>query len=112
MLSVAAATLPKLTAVTPVKLAPVIVTTVPPGGGPLFGATELTAGAPMYVNWSAELVVLVPPGVVTVTSARPVPAGLVAVILVSVLKVKVAAVGPKLTALAPVKLVPVMTTEV
>ncbi len=56
---------------------------------------------------------LVPEGVVTVTSTVPAPAGEVAVMLVAQLTVKlVAAVGPKLTALAPVKPVPVMVTEV
>ena len=66
------------------------------------------------MNWSAALVALVPPGVVTVTSTVPaVPAGAVAVIWVALLTVKlVAAVAPKLTALAPVKLVPVIVTEV
>jgi len=43
----------------------------------------------------------------------PVPAGEVAVIDVDELKVKpVAAVPPKLTAVTPVKLVPVMVTDV
>ena len=37
---------PKLTAVAPVKPAPVIVTAVPPAAEPLFGATEVTAGPP------------------------------------------------------------------
>ena len=56
---------------------------------------------------------LVPPEVVTVTSTVPVPAGTVAVMLVALLTVNVAAgAGPKLTALAPVKFVPVTTTEV
>ena len=54
-----------------------------------------------------------PPGVVTVTSTVPVPAGLAAVIAVSLTTVKlVAAVVPKSTAVAPVKLVPVIVTEV
>ena len=56
---------------------------------------------------------LVPPEVVTVTSTVPVPAGAVAVMLVSLLTVKVDGLdAPKFTALAPVKLVPVTTTEV
>ena len=55
---------------------------------------------------------LVPLGVVTVTSTVPAPAdGEMAVTWVEELTVKlVAALEPKLTALAPVKLVPVMTT--
>jgi hypothetical protein len=65
------------------------------------------------VNWSAELVALVPLGVVTVTSTVPVPAGETAVIEVSEMTLKlVALVEPNLTALAPVRLVPVMVTEV
>ena len=54
-----------------------------------------------------------PAGVVTVTStAGPGPAGLVAVIVVSLTTVKlVAAVVPKSTAVAPVKPVPVIVTE-
>jgi hypothetical protein len=65
------------------------------------------------VNWSAELVALVPLGVVTVTSTVPVPAGETAVIEVSEMTLKlVALVEPNLTALAPVTLVPVMVTEV
>ena len=54
-----------------------------------------------------------PPGVVTVTSTVPLPAGLVAVIWVSLSTVKLlAAVAPKETPVAPVKPVPVMTTVV
>jgi hypothetical protein len=66
------------------------------------------------VNWSAELVALVPFGVVTVTSTAPaVPAGDVAVIEVSlVVAVTVAGVVPKSTAVAPVKPVPLIVTEV
>ena len=57
---------------------------------------------------------LVPPGVVTVISTAPaLPAGEVAVICVALLTVnEVAAVTPNFTAVAPVKLVPVMVTEV
>ena len=65
------------------------------------------------MNWSAALVALVPPGVVTVTSTVPVPAGAVALMLVALLTVKLeAAVVPNFTALAPVKPVPVIATEV
>jgi hypothetical protein len=65
------------------------------------------------VNWSAELVALVPPGVVTVTSTVPVPEGAVALMLVALLTVKLeAAVVPNLTALAPVNPVPVIATGV
>ena len=55
----------------------------------------------------------VPAGVVTVTSTVPVPAGLSAVIVVSLTTVRfVAGVVPKSTAVAPVKLVPVIVTRV
>jgi len=66
------------------------------------------------VNTSAELVALVPPVVVTVTSTGPVldAAGDVAVIDVSLLTVKDAGVEPKFTALAPVRSVPVIVTDV
>ena len=53
----------------------------------------------------------VPPAVTTVTSTTPVPAGLVAVIWVSETTVNAAAwVPPKFTAVAPVKLAPVIVT--
>jgi hypothetical protein len=64
------------------------------------------------VNWSAAEIADVPPGVVTLTSTTPVPAGDVAVIDVAELNVKLAAVAPKVTAVTPVKLVPVMVTDV
>ena len=55
----------------------------------------------------------VPPAVVTLTSTVPLPEGDVAVIWVAELTVKpVAAVAPKVTAVAPEKLVPVMITLV
>ena len=64
--------------------------------------------------WSALLVALVPPGVVTVMLTVPADsAGAVAVMLVAPLIVKlVAAVDPNLTAVAPVRLVPVIVTLV
>ena len=62
------------------------------------------------MNWSLELVALVPSAVTTVISTTPAdPAGEVAVIWLAELTVKlVAFVLPNLTAVAPVKLVPVM----
>ena len=49
----------------------------------------------------------------TVTSTTPVPAGLVAVICVAELTVKLPAAAPaKCTAVAPVKPVPVIVTDV
>ena len=64
--------------------------------------------------WSAPVVALVPPGVVTVTWTVPaVPAGAVAVIWVALMTVKWWRLSaPNLTAVAPVRLVPVIVTEV
>jgi len=81
----------------------------------LVGRDELftvgTGGAGLYVNWSAALVADVPPGVTTVTSTWPVPAGLTAVIWVSLFTVTlVAPVAPKPTPVAPVNPVPVIVT--
>ena len=66
------------------------------------------------MNWSAVLVVDVPPRLVTVTSIVPeVPAGEVAVIEPSSLIVNdSAAAEPKSTSVAPVKPDPVIVTEV
>ena len=76
-----------------------------PGGGVIFEG--------LYVKWSAGLIELVPFGVVTLTSATPEPAGEVAVICVGPTTEKLAAeVAPNLTALAPVKSVPVIVTLV
>ena len=69
----------------PVNPVPVTVTGVPPAVGPVSGFTWVTvgAGAGVYVKWSALDVGDVPYGVVTVTSATPLPAGVVAVIRVA-----------------------------
>ena len=57
--------------------------------------------------------VAVPPIVVTLTVTAPMPAAVTAVICVAELTVKLAAaVAPNFTDVAPVKLVPVMTTLV
>ena len=62
---------------------------------------------------SAAEVAEVPPAVVTVTSSAPAPAGEVAVIDVAELTVKlVAPIAPNFTAVAPVKLAPVIVTDV
>jgi hypothetical protein len=104
---------PKLTVVAPVKLVPAMVTEVPPPVDPVFGVTEETVGAATYVNWSAADVADVPTGVVTVTSTVPGdPAGLIAVIVVDeVTRKLVEAVEPKVTPVAPVRLAPVIVTE-
>ena len=65
------------------------------------------------MNWSAELVALVPPGPVTVTSTVPDPDGEVAVIDVAELTVTpVPAFAPKATVSPAAKFVPVMVTAV
>ena len=64
--------------------------------------------------WFEAPVALVPPVVVTVTFTPPaVPAGAIAVICVALFTTNpVAGVPPKLTAVAPVKSVPVSVTDV
>ncbi len=61
-----------------------------------------------YVNRSTGTDAEVPAGVVMVMSTVPEPAGVVAVIIVPESTVNVAGVPPKLTPIAPVKLVPEM----
>ena len=96
---------PKLTAVAPVKLVPVIV--IKAAVPPLVGVKDVIVGAGINVNPAS---VAVPPAVVTLTLPdAPVPT--TAVILVAELTVNdVAAIPPKLTAVAPVRLVPVIVT--
>jgi hypothetical protein len=97
------------TAVTPVKFVPVMATEVPTG--PLLGVKLVMAGAIWIVN--ATLDVAVPAGVVTVIMPVLVPEATVAVICVPLLTVKLDAAFPlKATAVAPVKLFPVIATEV
>src|SRR6267378_672600 len=65
------------------------------------------------MNWSAVLAGVVPPGVVTVTSTAPVPGGETATIDVGELTVKLLApADPNLTAVAPMRPVPLMVTRV
>jgi hypothetical protein len=65
------------------------------------------------VNWSTELVALVPPVFVTVTSTVPLPGGEVAAIDVALLTVnEVALVLPNFTAVARMKLLPAIVTAV
>lgn len=71
---------------------------------------KLGATVAAYVKVS---LLLAPPGVVTVNLTAPLPAGEIAVICVEEFTVKlVAAVLPKLTAVAPLRLVPDRVTEV
>src|SRR5438067_473483 len=65
------------------------------------------------MNWSTAPAGVVPPGVVTVTSTAPVPGGDTATIEVAELTVKLlASADPNLTAVAPMRSVPLMVTEV
>ena len=102
-----AATPPKFTAVAPVKLVPVIVIDDPIP--PLDGVKEVIVGGEINIKPARDAV---PPGVVTVTLPdAPVPT--TAVILVAELTVKEeAAIPPKFTTVAPVKLVPVIVIDV
>jgi hypothetical protein len=101
----AAAVPPKLTPVAPLKLLPVIVIVAPDDADA--GVKDEIVGAAINVNPFSDAV---PADVVTATSPdEPVPT--VAVILVGLFTVKeAAAVPPKLTLNAPVKLVPVIVT--
>ena len=102
-----AATPPKLTMVASLKLVPVIVTDVPVP--PLAGVNDVIVGAEINVK---PAIVAVPPGVVTLIIPDA-PAPTTAVILVAELMVNdEAAIAPKLTAVVPVKLVPVIVTDV
>jgi hypothetical protein len=100
----------KATAVAPVKLLPEIVTEVPTG--PFAGLKlEIAGRAAVTVKLLAEFAI--PSGVVTEIRPVVVPLATVAVILVTLLTVKLEAAVPlKATAVAPVKLVPVITTDV
>ena len=106
-LNVVAATPPKLTTLAPVKFVPVIVIVAPVPA--LIGVKDVIVGGEKNVNPAS---VAVPPGVVTLT--LPVaPAPTTAEILVDEFTVKeVAATPPKLTTVAPVKLVPVIVIVV
>lgn len=105
-----AAVVLKRTAVTPVKFAPVTVTSVVIG--PLVGVNEVTVGGEGG-NVTVKFGPLrpVPPLVVTLILPVVAPVGTVAVICVAELTVKVVAeVVLNFTSLAPVKSVPLMVT--
>lgn len=114
-LTLVASAVPNLNFVAPAPVAnplPVIFTDVPPVAGPLVGLTLVTVG--VNLKWSLVVVALVPALVVTVTSTTPaVSAGAFAVIVVAEVTVKDDALTlPKCTAVAPVKPVPEIVTEV
>jgi len=101
----AASVPPNFTEVAPVKLVPLIVTFIP--CAPLLGVNDEIVGAAMKVNPPSTAL---PPGVVTETfPEEPVATTAVTVVELTTLK-DVAAVPPKLTAVAPSKSVPVMVT--
>jgi hypothetical protein len=101
---------PKLTEDAPAKPVPVMITVVPPAVGPLAGAMLAMNGP--YVNWSAALIGLVPPGAVTVTSTGPEPAGDVAVTDVFDTEPGVTQFTPKQTEVAPENPLPVIVIRV
>jgi hypothetical protein len=110
-LKLLAATPSNLTEVVPVKLVPSIVTVVPLG--PLVGENDVIVGDPVGVTVKLPVPVAVPPGVVTLIRPDMAPDGTTAVICVGELTVKlVALVFLNFTSVAPVKFVPVMTTDV
>jgi hypothetical protein len=114
-MNAAAATVPNMTAEDPVKLCPVMMTVSPPVADPEAGLTLVRAGGgenDVNVNRSAgSLTADVPPGVVTETSTGPAASsGERAEIWVSSTGKKVADTEPKVTTVAPVKLVPTMVT--
>ena len=96
-----------VTAVAPVKVVPVIVTLVPTG--PLVGVKLAIVGALAVTVKLLELVA-VPPGVVTLSGPLVAPLGTVAAIVVAELAVKLALVPLNVTAVAPVKAVPLIVT--
>src|SRR5665213_927117 len=73
-----AGAVPKWTAVAPVRCRPVMVTEVPPAGGPTLGLMPVTIGPAVYVNLSSGLAGEPLRAVVTRTSTIPDPAGAVA----------------------------------
>src|SRR5207247_2499415 len=96
------------TPVTPVKFVPLIVTLVPTG--PLAGVKLVIVGGLITVKLPALLAV--PREVVTLIGPVVAPLGTVAAIDVAEVTVKLALVPSNSTALAPVKLVPLMVTLV
>src|SRR5262249_60404699 len=70
-----AALLPNLTAVTPEKLVPVMVTPVPPDVGPVFGLTLVTVGGPTCACGSRARLALHTPTAITATATETGRAG-------------------------------------
>ncbi len=101
----AAAVPPKLTAVAPVKLVPVIVTVDPEEVEA--GLKRLIVGAAANVNPAR---VAVPPGVITDTFPLAPPASTAVILVGETMAIELTAIPPKVTTEAFVKLVPVMVT--
>jgi hypothetical protein len=99
----------KATAVAPVRFVPVIVTDVPTW--PEVGLKLLMVG-PLLVTVKLPDEVALPLGVVTLTLPVMAPFGTVAAICVALFTMKEAAVPLNAIAVAPVRFVPVMLTDV
>jgi len=95
-----------ITAVAPVKSVPLMVTLMPTG--PLVDAKLVIVGELTTVN--VPVLVAVPPDVVTLSGPVVAPAGTVAWIAVADVTVKAALTPLNVTAVAPVKFVPLMVT--
>lgn len=108
------ATPPTLTAVAPVKFCPLMVIVVVPAepDGTVVGVKLVITGAGIGVKVKPAIEA-VPSGVVTLTAPDCPPTGTTAVMRVAEFTTNdVAATPPKLTADAPVKLLPEITTLV
>jgi hypothetical protein len=99
-----------LTALVPVKFVPVSVTVQP--ADPLAGEKEVIVGAPAEIAAKLLLLQAVPSAVFTLIQPLSAPPGTVAVICVSDTTVKLAGTRKKVTAVAPVRFVPVIVTVV
>jgi hypothetical protein len=94
------------------KPVPLTVTDVPPAVGPLFGVTELTAGAGMYVK-QPEHVALDASGFVTVTLTAPAAWAVVVPVMLVPLTVETVSADPPNDTVAPVwNSLPEMVTDV
>src|SRR2546426_11520292 len=98
-----------VTAVAPVKFVPLMFTLVPTG--PLVGVKLVIVGA-LATTVNVLALVAVPPGVVTLSCPVVAPADTVAWIAVPEVTVKLALTPLNVTAVAPVKFVPLIVTLV
>jgi hypothetical protein len=97
-----------VTPVAPLKFVPLIVTLVPTG--PLVGVKPVIVGGALLTTVKLFVLVAVPLGVVTLNGPVVAPAGTVAWIAVAEVTVKVALTALNVTAVAPVKFVPLIVT--